>query len=93
MANPDAPAAAAFNAQNRSRTMVNFDMTALARYQPNDVSKYEFGYSRKTRSPNLYERYTWAPGAMAMSMNNWFGDANGYMGNINLKPEVAHTSA
>ncbi|WP_363346449.1 TonB-dependent receptor domain-containing protein [Methylocystis echinoides] len=91
MNNPDVPAANAFNAQNRSRTNVNFDMTALVRYQPNDFSKYEFGYSRKTRSPNLYELYAWAPTPMAMFMNNWFGDANGYVGNLNLKPEVAHT--
>ncbi|RTL83019.1 MAG: TonB-dependent receptor [Hyphomicrobiales bacterium] len=91
MNNPDVPAANAFNAQNRSRTNVNFDMTAMVRYQPNDLAKYEFGYSRKTRSPNLYELYAWAPTPMAMFMNNWFGDANGYVGNLNLQPEVAHT--
>ena len=28
---------------------------------------------------------------MAMKMLGWFGDANGYVGNLNLKPEVAHT--
>jgi iron complex outermembrane receptor protein len=28
---------------------------------------------------------------MAMNMNNWFGDANGYVGNLDLKPEVART--
>ena len=27
--------------------------------------------SRKTRAPHLYELYTWAPGAMAMSMNSF----------------------
>jgi len=91
MANPDANAAALFNARNRARTDVNFDMTALARYQPDETSKYEFGYSRKTRSPNLYERYAWGVGNMAMAMVNWFGDANGYTGNVDLKPEVAHT--
>lgn len=91
MANPDAVAARNFNAQNRARTNINFDMTAMMRYQPNNMSKYEFGYSRKTRSPNLYELYAWAPGSMAASMNNWFGDANGYVGNLNLQPEVAHT--
>ena len=26
-----------------------------------------------------------------MNMNNWYGDGNGYVGNVNLKPEVAHT--
>ncbi len=91
MANPDATAARIFNARNRSRTDVNFDMTALVRYQPDETSKYEFGYSRKTRSPNLYERYAWGVGSMATAMVNWFGDANGYTGNVDLKPEVAHT--
>jgi iron complex outermembrane receptor protein len=28
---------------------------------------------------------------MDMNMNNWYGDGNGYVGNINLKPEKAHT--
>ena len=28
---------------------------------------------------------------MVLNMNNWFGDGNGYVGNPNLKPEVAHT--
>ena len=28
---------------------------------------------------------------MAMAMIGWFGDGNGYVGNIDLKPEIAHT--
>lgn len=91
MPNPDAPAAALFNARDRARVDVNFDMTAQARYQPDAFSTYEAGYSRKTRSPNLYERYAWAVGSMTTAMVNWFGDANGYTGNLDLKPEVAHT--
>ncbi len=87
----DAAAAAAFNAQNHARSDNNIDLTALARYEANKSSTYEFGYSRKTRSPNLYERYSWGTGAMAMAMIGWFGDANGYLGNPNLKPEVADT--
>ena len=77
MANPDAFAAQVFNNRSRSRTDVNFDMTALVRYQPSEASSYEAGYSRKTRSPNLYERYAWGTGSMAAAMVNWFGDANG----------------
>ncbi|OBS52771.1 TonB-dependent receptor [Methylosinus sp. 3S-1] len=91
MANPDAAAAARFNARDHRRTDVNFDMTAMVRYQPDEESSYELGYSRKTRSPNLYERYAFGVGGMASSMNGWFGDANGYVGNVDLKPEVAHT--
>jgi iron complex outermembrane receptor protein len=46
----------------------------------------------KTRSPNLYERFAWSNNnTMVMNMNNWVGDGNGYVGNLNLKPEVAHT--
>lgn len=89
--NPDATAAARFNARDHRRTDVNFDMTAMVRYQPDEESTYELGYSRKTRSPNLYERYAFGVGGMASSMNGWFGDANGYVGNLDLKPEVAHT--
>ncbi len=55
------------------------------------MQTYELGAARKTRSPNLYERFAWSRGAMAMYMNNWVGDGNGYVGDINLKPEVAHT--
>ncbi|HEY8214716.1 MAG TPA: TonB-dependent receptor, partial [Methylocystis sp.] len=92
-ANPNVIAVNLFNAQNRARTDVNFDMTALARYEPDPGSLYEFGYSRKTRSPNLYERYTWPVFSPFTAMFNWFGDGNGYTGNLNLKPEVAHNVA
>lgn len=91
MNNPDAQAALDFNARDRSRTDTNFDVTALARYAPSASESYEFGYARKTRSPNLYERYAWGRGEMAMSMIGWFGDLNGYVGDPDLDPEVAHT--
>jgi len=87
----DTAAAATFNASDRARTDNNIDLTALARLTPDDSHTFEFGYARKTRSPNLYERYTWGRSTMAMTMTNWFGDGNGYVGNINLKPEVANT--
>jgi iron complex outermembrane receptor protein len=91
MPNPDASAAVAFNASNRSRSDTNIDVTALARYEPSTTSTYDFGYARKTRSPNLYERYSWGTGVMSSTMIGWFGDANGYVGNLDLKPEVANT--
>ncbi|HCI14820.1 MAG TPA: TonB-dependent receptor, partial [Gallionellaceae bacterium] len=81
----------AFNAADRSRTDHNWDLTALARFTPSSTQTYEFGFAQKTRSPNLYERYTWSTGGMAMLMINMAGDGNGYVGNLNLKPEVAHT--
>lgn len=87
----DTAAASAFNAANRSRRDQNLDLQASARYTASAESSYEFGYARKTRSPNLYERYSWGTSTMDMKMLGWFGDANGYIGNLNLKPEVAHT--
>ena len=83
--------AAAFNASNRNRTDHNWDLTALARYTPDDSKAFEFGFAQKTRSPNLYERYIWSTGGMAMAMNNLVNDGNAYVGNLSLKPEVAHT--
>jgi len=93
------PEARIVNGQNKKQTDINIDWTALTRYTPNDMQTYELGAARKTRSPNLYERFAWSRGRvmggmtmpMAMYMNNWVGDGNGYIGDINLKPEVAHT--
>ncbi|MBI3444045.1 MAG: TonB-dependent receptor, partial [Magnetospirillum sp.] len=80
-----------FNALDHHKVDANFDMTALVRYEPTETSTNEFGYARKSRSPNLYERYSWSTQQMDSSMINWFGDANSYVGNLSLKPEVAHT--
>ena len=91
MMNPDADAAVSFNDRSHPRIDVNFDLTALVRYSPDENATYEFGYARKTRSPNLYERYSWGTGGMSSSMIGWFGDGNGYYGDIDLQPEVAHT--
>lgn len=81
----------AFNAADREKTDRNWDLTTLARYTPTRTRTVEFGYARKTRSPNLYERYTWSTGGMAMLMVNMAGDGNGYVGNLALEPEIAHT--
>lgn len=83
--------ASAFNAADRKKTDHNLDVAALARFTPVSGQIYEFGYAQKTRSPNLYERYSWSTGGMAMRMINMAGDGNGYVGNLDLKPEVAHT--
>ena len=82
----------AFNAASRSKSDNNVDLTALARYVPSAQQTFEAGYARKTRSPNLYERYAWSTtNSMVMNMVNWSGDANGYVGNLDLKPETANT--
>ncbi|NTV14508.1 MAG: TonB-dependent receptor [Desulfobulbaceae bacterium] len=83
--------ATAFNNRDRQRTDYNYDATALARYTPDAPLAVELGYSRKTRSPNLYERYSWSVNMMAMEMINFNGDGNYYVGNLDLKPEVANT--
>ena len=82
----------AFNAADRSKTNNNIDITALARFTPDAQQSFEAGYAMKTRSPNVYERFTWSNNnTMVMNMNNLYGDGNGYVGNLNLKPEIAHT--
>jgi iron complex outermembrane receptor protein len=83
--------AAAFNASSRLRTDDNLDLSAIVRHAWSGTLDLEGGIARKVRSPNLYERYTWSSWAMAATMNNFVGDGNGYVGNPDLKPEVAHT--
>lgn len=87
----DNAAAIAFNAADHKRSFVNFDLTAVARYEANQTSAFELGFARKSRAPNLYELYTWGRTRMASSMIGWFGDGNGYVGNLDLDSEVANT--
>ena len=87
----DQMAANAFNAASHQRTDQNWEGSLLASYTPTNSVTIEGGYAHKTQSPNLYERYTWGQGGMASMMIGWFGDGNGYFGNLNLKPERADT--
>lgn len=84
-------AANAFNALDHNREDHHLDFTALVRYTPDNHRAFETGFARKTRSPNLYERYPWSTNSMAWVMNNFVGDGNGYLGNLDLKPETAYT--
>lgn len=84
---------AAFNAIDRKRSDDNWDLAAIARYTPDTTRSFEFGYAFKTRSPSLYERYPWSTSMMAEEMNNFVGDGNGYLGNPDLRHEMAHTFA
>jgi iron complex outermembrane recepter protein len=83
--------ATTFNGRDRKRTDPNIDATALGRYTAGATLDFEAGYAMKTRSPNIYERYAWSTNTMAMEMVNLAGDGNYYVGNLDLKPEVAHT--
>lgn len=87
----DNAAVVVFNAADHKRSFVNFDLTAIAKYEANDTSAFEFGFARKSRAPNLYELYAWGRGSMASRMIGWFGDGNGYVGNLDLDSEIANT--
>lgn len=86
----DAMAAAAFNAADHARHDSNWSGSATLRYDMTGAA-LELGYARKVRSPNLYERYSWGRGSMSSRMIGWFGDGNGYVGNLDLAPERADT--
>ncbi len=75
-----------FNSRNHEITDHNWDATLLARYRASPGTDYEIGLARKTRSPNLVERYIWSPS------NASAGQADGrtYLGNLDLRPEVSH---
>ncbi|MGB7649272.1 MAG: TonB-dependent receptor, partial [Pseudomonas fluorescens] len=83
--------ASKFNNADRNKTDNNLDLTALAKYTANPNYDIDVGFAHKTRSPNLYERYSWSTAAMMAIMNNVVGDGNGYVGDVNLKPEKANT--
>ncbi len=91
--NPDATAAMAFNMTDRLKSDLLVDATVQAIRELDSNSQLVFGLARKNRAPNLYERYSWGRGAMSTSMIGWFGDGNGYVGDIGLKPETAHTAS
>jgi iron complex outermembrane receptor protein len=83
--------AGAFNAANRKFRNNGVDATAWMRYEPNPAVSFKFGYARKNRAPNLYERYAWSTSKMISGMIGWFGDGNYYVGNLALRPETADT--
>lgn len=80
-----------FNAANRAHTDPDFDATLLARYDAGSQATIEFGFARKQRAPNLYERYAWSYNWMASGMIGWFNDGNYYVGNTALKPEAGNS--
>ena len=83
--------AAAFNAADRERIDHNLDLSVLLQWVAGDQWTLAIGGAQKTRSPNLHQRYTWSRTSMVMLMNNLLGDGNGYVGNLNLEPEIART--
>ena len=75
---------------DRARNFENTDLSALVRETPNANIDTDLGLSRTARAPNLYELYDWSKHPMALEMNNFVGDGNGYLGNPYLKPEIAN---
>ena len=85
--------AAAFNAKDRRRGDSLLDASLRVEHAPMDRFSYEMGLAQKSRAPNLYQRYPWSTNAMAALMNNFLGDGNGYVGNLDLRPEIARTAS
>lgn len=81
--------AAAFNARERRRTDLHASALLAAQRRLGEGWRLELGLSRRSRSPNLHERYAWSTWSMAALMNNTVGDGNGYVGSPDLRPEVA----
>lgn len=87
----DAMAASAFNAAAHQRHFNDWSASLIGHYTPGQGIAFDLGYAHKTRAPNLYELYTWGQGRMSSQMIGWYGDGNGYFGNLDLKPERADT--
>jgi len=77
---------ATFNALPHEKTDHNWDWNALFQYAAAPDLGYEIGLTRKTRYPSLLERYEWTPSSASAGQ----ADGNTYIGQLGLKPEVAH---
>ena len=78
--------AARFNAAQRDLTDHNWDLAGQAVFNASPSADYEFGLARKTRSPNLMERYVWSPNNATAGL----ADGRTYLGNLTLKPEISN---
>jgi iron complex outermembrane recepter protein len=86
MASKFAADAAAFNSRSHDRTDYDVDVTAITRFKATDMATVELGLARKTRAPDLVERYLWTE----IGANGGIGDGRTYFGNLDLKPEVSY---
>lgn len=92
MPNLDLQAAQRFNELDRKQTDHLTDLQLGVTYTQGQ-HLFTVASALKNRAPNLYERYSWGQGIMATTMIGWYGDGNGYLGNVELAPETALTSA
>jgi iron complex outermembrane receptor protein len=78
----------AFNAADHKRDDNNVDAMVRLDYQLDETHDIEFSLARKTHSPSYLERYAYIP----LEANAGLADGNNYVGDINLKPEIAYQS-
>jgi iron complex outermembrane recepter protein len=85
--NPAASSAdkTAFNSRSHAFSDSNVDVVAQARYRASERADYDIAVARKSRTPNLMERYQWSPSNASLGM----ADGKLYIGNLDLKPEVS----
>lgn len=76
----------AFNARDRDRDDTNIDAVATLSYALTEATRLQLQIGRKTRSPSHIERYLWLP----LEVSAGLADANNYVGNPTLEPEVSH---
>lgn len=76
----------AFNASDRAKNDNNLDLMGRLDVDLDAAHVLEFSLARKTRSPSYLERYAYIP----LEASAGLADGNNYVGNVNLKPEVAY---
>lgn len=75
-----------FNSADRKTTDNNVDWVLRANWSPDSHWTYTAAVARKTRSPAYQEKYLWLP----LQATGGLADGKNYVGDIDLKPEVAH---
>lgn len=75
-----------FNTADRSTTDNNVDWLLRANWSPSSNWTYTAAIARKTRSAAYQEKYLWLP----LQSSGGLADGKNYIGDIDLKPEVAH---
>lgn len=75
-----------FNNADRKQTDNNVDWVLRANWSPADNWTYTAAVARKSRSASYQERYLWLP----LQSAGGLADGRNYVGNLDLKAEVAH---
>ena len=86
MNNLAASLATRFNAMDLSQSDNDVDWFARLSIESGFDTTWYVGAARKTRAPSYQERYLWMP----LTSTGGLADGKTYVGDPNLKPEVAH---